>query len=71
MVALELSLISVVAHVLQQVGFVHKTLSTNTTNVRPHIAVSLHFVRFQIPRLVEVLAALLALERFFLLRNVM
>ena len=71
MVALELSLIGVVAHVLQQVGFVHKTLSTNTTNVGPDIAVSLHFVRFQIPRLVEVLAALLALERFFLLRNVM
>ena len=71
MVALELSLISVVAHVLQQVGFVYKTLSTNTTNVGPHIAVSLHFVRFQIPRLVEVLAALLALERFFLLHKVM
>ena len=71
MVALELSLISVIVHVLQQVGFVHKTLSTNTTNVRPHIAVSLHFVRFQIACLVEVLAALLALERFFLLHKVM
>jgi len=66
-VTLELALTSVVAHVFHQIGFVHKTLSTNATYVRSHAAVSLHCVCFQISCLVETLTALLALKGLFLL----
>ena len=66
-VTLELTFTGVVAHVFHQIGFVHKTFSTDATYVRSHAAVSLHCVCFQISCLVETLTALLASKGLFLL----
>ena len=66
-VTLELTFTSVVAHVFHQIGFVHKTFSTDATYMRSHTAVSLHCVCFQISCLVETLTALLASKGLFLL----